>query len=352
MYIGIVVWFVLCGIICFNKKMRSASDKTFYYIFFLVLIVIMGLRNVTVGNDTHQYMVSFELASSHSIKEIVNGELNVAMEPLYLLFMKAVSWIVNDYYAFQFVYSFVYIGGMVYFIKHNTKNTLFATALFLGLDLYLTAFNLQRQMLSVLFSLLAWESMKKKKWKTVLFFWFFAFGVHKTAIVFILASLIYFFRKNKTILIIITLAIVGISIRFDIVIEWLSQNFAEYHNYYGNHKTIQTAAGIWAIWIIIIVLSVITILRKEEKTKPNNDERVIAIFSLLYIIPNIIGLYFNAFQRLGLFFLPFVILLFINFENVLKESYRRKYRYSVMICFLAYFILTSQSSQYDYLFCF
>ena len=360
MYLGIVAWFIFCGLICNDNRKKVASDKSFYYMFFPLLVLVMGLRSASVGVDTRSYIMAFELASNHSIKEIINGDLHLAVEPLYLIFMKVISWIANDYYVFQVIYAIIYCSGMGFFIKNNTDKPLFATALFLGLDLYLNAFNLQRQMLAVMLSLLAWESMKKQKLKRTILFFVIAFCFHRTAIVFVLASLIYFCRKNKTVLRIITLAIIAMSIRFNTILEWLSLNVSEYKNYYGNHKMIQTAGGVWIIWIIVIIMSVITIMMKEKDAFDNNDnnksvvkdDKVIAIFSLLYIIPNIIGLYFNSAQRIGLYFLPFVILLFINFERVLNESYRLKYRYGVMICFLAYFILTSQSSQYDYHFCF
>lgn len=357
MYVGIVAWFVFCCFACYGDRKHTITNKNFYILFFPILIFIMGLRGISVGVDTKQYFAAYELASSHSIREIINGELNLAMETCYLLFMKVISWGGGSYYVFQFVYAIIYIYGMVYFIKKNTDDPVFATALFLGLDLYLTSFNLQRQMFAVMLLLLAWEKMKKQKWKTTILLVTLAFSIHRTAAVFVLASFLYFIRKNKTLIKLATFAVILLSIHFNKILAWLTVNVPEYRNYYGNHKIIHSAGGVWIIWILIITFSIFSILKKNNKNNSDEslytDEGIIGIFSLVYVIMNIVGLFFNYAERIGLYFLPFTLLLFLNVTKSIKNvEYQTVFRRSAIIGFLAYFILTSRSSQYDYTLCF
>lgn len=348
MYLVLVIWLFLCGMnhYALRKKIyKNKNDIIFISSFFIVCLLIMGFRNFSVGVDTITYKIDFEYVTRISINDILAGNSGLDLEKGYLIFMKVISYISNNYYLFQFIVSAIYLYGMGNFLLKTSNNIFLCATLFLGLDLFLMTFNIQRQMLAVMFAINGLIYFNNKQFTKGIIFWMISLLFHRTAIFFILANLIFIFRNNKNLLRAASAIIVVIGINYKRLIPLVERYMPHYYVYFRNQKVMHTARTVWVIWIIILIISTYILLTKRF----NNKERIIAIYSAIFVIMNIIGLYFNYAERIGLYFLPFCILLFDNFCKIFdKVQIKVIYNFSVVFCFIIYFLISSGSSQYIY----
>lgn len=120
-----------------------------------------------------------------------------------------------------------------------------------------------------------------------------------------------------------------------------------YNNYYSNQKEILEAGMVKIMWAIVTAISLYQIYFSRSK---NRYYSVYAMASLIFVAANVIGLIFNYIERLGMYFVPFVILMLEDFgENFEGTWIRRLYWITSGTCFLAFFLITCMSSfQYHY----
>ena len=192
----------------------------------------------------------------------------------------------------------------------------------------------------------SWIFLKKGKNKISILYILVASTFHITALIFMVAYIIYFFRYNKRIIRLIPLVIIIGALNFDRLFPFITRYFTYYHNYYANEKVVQTAGFVWIIWIIVLLIAA-RIIYIAKGT--NTEHSIAAIFSMIWVVCNIIGLSFNYFERLGLYFIPFVSVMFSFSGNYIKSRLVRKiYLNGMTIAFIIYFLLSASSKQYLY----
>lgn len=354
-YVLQVVWLALSAMFCYSiKQNKAAKDKLFVFLAFTFCFVMMGFRNISVGVDTAKYALYYEGVANASW---VNFSSQNSFEFGWNLFMKICSIISSNYYFFQIVYAAVFCVLSARFILRFSDNVVLTTILFFGLGLFTTAFNIQRQMLAVI--LLAnsyWHITKGNRIKSLILI-LVAVSLHTTAILFFAAYIAYFLRRNKRILKFVPIVFVIVAINYQSIIELARILVPSYHNYYANYKTIQSAGGVWLIWIAIICISISSIYMLKRKKNigidSQRDMMLYGIFSLVYITCNIVGLYFNYFERLGLYFWPFVVVLLDRYPLYLRRSTKQIYVCGMIVFFVAYYLLscfTGNKLEYSFFF--
>jgi hypothetical protein len=187
--------------------------------------------------------------------------------------------------------------------------------------------------------------------------------MHILAVVFLGAYFIYGLKKHSQILRLLPLIIIGVAINYKLIIIFLQNNFRRFTNYYANNLPKLEPGMVKILWLIIVVFSLYLIYKKYYASfgkvvgigKNNHTESMcVGIFCLIYIATQVVGLYFNYFDRVGLFFAPFVLPLFEKIGNLVKTSFiRRIYFVGVGGCFIIYFFLSCLGGgQYQYTFYF
>lgn len=345
-YVIQIILLCVIAVICFGKKFEKISVKKnqilFLFIVFSVFILIMGLRDVSVGVDTNTYSKHYSNILNSSWKDIFLG--NVAsntMEIGWNVWMKLCTYVSPYYLFFQIIYAIVYCWFSARFIS-KTSNVFVSTVLFLGLGMFTGAFNIQRQYLAVIWLGNSYLAYREKKIKETVIYFLGAVLVHKLSICFILVYVIYALKDKEKL--VKALPIVGIivALNYKLIIALATVFVPAYHNYYTNEKAApQTASGVWIIWGIIICISLYGIYSKKIR---NQEYKIICIFSLGYVLCNIIGLQFNYFERIGLYFVSLLLLVFADFGLYLKRIYSenigRIYYTGLVGCYIVYYLLS------------
>lgn len=355
MYITLVmVAFLFYGLCYAGKKdtlIYKNRENIYLTVCFLLAALVMGLRGLTVGADTLSYYSKFNDISSSSWSRIffnINLFRYNGLEIGYVFVAKVCSMIINDYAFLQFVLSIIYCFAMMNFLKENVSSKIILTTVFLGSGLYLVAFNINRQMIAVALTALSWNCLCQGKKIKAIILLLLAVTFHLSSFVFVVAYFFYIIRKRKIIFGIAIFAVAIAAINYKSVINFVSLYVNGYANYWGNNRTRQTIGMSIIIFIIVLTLAIYILLQKNKFTM---IEKAYAVFSAIYVICNFIGVYFNYFERIGVYFLPFVILEIDAVAQKMKsKDVYRLYVSGVSICYSLYFLVSSGTAQYTYKF--
>lgn len=368
-YICLLCWILWMAFLCFCPRgvlyFNSNNKTPFLVASIIAATMVMGLRSVSVGQDTLHYSEIFQYVSHESTNNLFSSFYYQSIEIGYIALMKIVS-VFGGYYLFQMVVSCFICGFFAKFISENMNNYFLGMVLFLGFDAYLMSFNISRHMLAVILVANGWSSLNRGKIKKAFLYSLLATLIHTTAIAFLAIYVLYVFRKNKFVIRLIPVLGILAVFSYRKILMFVSSYVTHYNNYYSNHKNTLQVGYAWIIWTIIVAISILLILKTrnlDENIEIQDDEVSIKAMSwsaetylysslgILYVATNIVGMSFNYFERLGLYFVPFVFVVFERFgQYIQRKVLRQMYYFALMISFIVYFIISSQSAQYVYSF--
>ena len=349
---------------CIANKGKQFAGALFVYASFSVLFFISALRGYGVGIDTQHYVDKFLLIQNYSFGEILSSLYTERVEFGYALLNKILGCIFGTPRAIIVANSAIVCYGMAKYTYRYSNASHIAVILFVCSGVFLHSLNITRQIMACVMMINAWGALTYKQyWKSAL--WYLA-GVsfHVTSIVFAVVYFYYLFRENKK-LVFITFSISMLLAMFYRPILALISHFVTSIGYLDNAKDKVSAGGIWLVWMIELLLSAFFIasyyLDKKTWSKININIRIIdsaslicvPIFVVYYIVFTYIGTQFNYMDRFGLYFMLFTIPLFINFGKVADKNWGKYsiiYWVGLQICFIGYFALSIQATQYQYVF--
>ena len=347
-YYSQILFLLLAGVL-FGGTNKNSKRMMAFCLFFLMFFV-MAFRDISVGVDTETYSDMFKDACRYPLNQLM--EMGTYKEEfLFFVLMKFCSLFSDSYYFFQFVFSFLFCLFSVRYLKNSSTDLFFCGVLFVTCGLYLCSFNIQRQMLSIVLLMNGWNSWVKERRLNGLVFFLIAELIHLTSFVFLLVVLLYEVAKRWPKFVKIAPAfIIALLLMWEGLMAFFADNVVLYSNYLGNHKTTQTAGGVVLVWGIISLLSIFVLYFKRHKD--NRDffiPRIAAVMSLFYVATNFIGLEFNYFERIGLYFMPFIIVVYESFCNMIYNKGGSLFiKLMIGAFYIYYYILSFGTEQYHY----
>lgn len=191
---------------------ESIAKKRFIYGASVALILISGLRNEAVGNDTFAYMLHFEDTLDVSWSEIfrnfgetyLNPLNNEGKDPGYRIFEKLIGCVIPNSRLYLFVVAAILISSIGYFINKfsvDLRSTLFCYVFYISLFYGYLPNSAIRQSLALAIVLFAYCLALRKKllWGVVLVV--LASTFHKSAL---LAFLFFLSIRIKNVKVVYT----------------------------------------------------------------------------------------------------------------------------------------------------
>lgn len=185
MEVYFLVAFILT-LLCIGK-----SSKWKLAISFLLLLIIGGFRDVSVGTDTKNYAMLFDSYGSDV------SMMYHATEPLFLLIQFLVAKMGGGYEIMLLIIMAVILGTIHFYAHLVSKSSLYVILSFFLLYFYFYSFNTMRQYMGMGFCLIAFYYLSKKKVKRYFLFIFIAFLFHATALVGLFAYILNKIKLNK-----------------------------------------------------------------------------------------------------------------------------------------------------------
>lgn len=353
MFIYIIQISLLLFVGLFTNPYRKDSLKTYKLLFFVLSFFVMAFRDLSVGVDTLSYSFIYQEISSRTFSQLLYSNI-YQHEILFKLLVKLSSVIYDSYFFYQTVISFLICFGIIRFLEKSSKDFVFTSLIILCCGLYLSAFNITRQMLAVVLLLNGWIFLLEHKHVKAWGVWVIATQIHLSSVIFIVAYILYYlvvFLKRKWIVYLMPIVVALFYYFFFQIIELFGSEFDMYSNYLKNKKEIITAGGIVVIWSIVLLVSLYVLYVSGRKT--NVITKTAAVLSLAYVASKLIGLEFNYFDRIGAYFMAFIIVVFEAATDCINSRpFSKLFKYSILFLYVIYYCLSVTSEQYQYNFYF
>ena len=282
-----------------------------YWLVFIILIFIMGLRDISVGTDNKVYKIIYE--------NIIYGKTSFresSVEIGFTIFCFILGKLGVGYYGFQFIVAVIVNLSFGLFIHRFSKNKFLSLFLYVVTGIYFSAFNIVRQQLALCICLFAiylvWTN--KKMWWAYLLLVLLASTFHLSTLIF-LPLIIVFYKKFNNVHIIALFAIATIFMAYcEPICTWLSKTFyIKYLEKYINTKYFKSGFNTRSFLLTmgyVIALVGICIYEKLCKIKIDNAwSKYIYVMFVLIKYCSLFGCFSLLFSRVSSLFSFGIIIL-------------------------------------------
>lgn len=336
--LSLVIWLVVIHAIVGKR-----NEYKYYILTFFPFAFLMGCRDISVGIDTYQYSLNYDYLMQMSWAEILSKK-----DSAWFVMEKLSSYIYADFHFWQCVYATIYFIIYSIIIKNYCNNKLLAIVIFLSAGLYIYAYNISRQMLSVAFVMLSWDLLNRNKIKQSILFYSLAILTHMSSIV---SLLILFLTKiqlkgfvEKFLPIILLFALFS----FNLLLQQINEYIPQYESYLDNERELHGGGLITILWAIELLFSIYVYYFSSNATK---IYKIAAIGTMIYIGTTILGFSFNYAERIGYVFLPFVLLVFdYVYLDIQNQTFRKFMSFMEILCFMCFFYLAFTGLNYKFFF--
>ena len=341
MYIYYLLFFtIIIGYtILRHKKNATISGKNpFLILVFSCFWFMMGMKNITVGVDTKQYLFRYENSNEAMQYGFLNPEFGY----------NAVQYFLHDVCGFSFhayciiIYFFI-VAALVYFISRYVDDELIGVSIFICLLLAMYMSGL-RQTLAVTLILLSLHYIEKRKLLIFLLLVASAFTIHNSAIIFIPMYFIWGIRLSKkqaALILIIAISALLYQDYLTPIISYLAPAKYDDINLYEGYKM-----NVLVLLSPIIITSFSWYFLKcdNEQKKISVRDSFFFILSCCYIFLIILSLNSNQIGRLAYYFTPgLMVICSSSCSRLIYSSYEKSIGLSskffiVVLCWLYFFI--------------
>lgn len=237
-YIIILSFFVLVSL--FYQK-RILNNKAIWGFFFLILWLIPGLKDLSVGSDAYSYYFGFN--------QDINDARMFSGIQLGWYFINIFFYEISNYQIFQLFCYAVIVGGFLLYIKRYSEYPTLSIVLYIGFAFYLASFNIMRQYiaLAIVFPFIQLKDQHKLKFILIVLL---ASTIHASSIICLLLLFIDKIRLKSiffNIIIILTTFIIGyllpqfinLSSLFSIA-NYVNEGFSGYLENIGGERNLLT----------------------------------------------------------------------------------------------------------------
>ncbi|EKN06845.1 EpsG family protein [Parabacteroides johnsonii] len=289
-----------------NSLSMLGGRRTFCYVVFVILTLLLILRNDYFGTDTQNYHYLFDTIEIHYNSSFL--DINLSSE---WGFYSLVYFLKTNGFSFRFlliVSAVSYMACVSYLIYRYSENIIFSYFIFFTYNFWV--FNTtMRQCFALTFVILAVVCAINKKLLANIAFIILAIMFHSTAIVCIPIYFVINMKLNKKSIVLFILIMITISVMASSIFHSMQQLT-------GKDYTETVTTGYVRMFIIVLLLIVGLILRKKLTIA---DEYWMKLFFVALCLQPIAQ--FNpALFRVNHYFYFFTILLAPNIIHKLNFS--------------------------------
>jgi hypothetical protein len=342
-YMALLVVISIIYIACFKIENIEKQTKVFLLLSSIPLILLMGMRDKSIGTDTIQYYTAFKNISTSKLGWLDYKETRY--EVGYYLLNKIVGLFTQNPQIFLFVVSIIIVAGILLFIYKNPINPFMSVMLFQTLYFYGNSFNLLRQYIAIAIAINSFSYIKERKILKASLIIILASTFHTSALCLLPITIILWrFNINKINLKWFFLGFSVISLCIPLIINLSVKLIPRYEFYLTYHSDYDGGKIMPYLYISMIAVGLF-IISKFKINKVGNYyilSMYIFIAALLGIISNV---YFESASRImayySIFLIIFIPKLVELFQNVLKSKmYKLIIPYGLIVFTCIYYFLS------------
>lgn len=336
-YFILVIIPIIIAILEMNKK--SEKNKSIV-IFFLIMFILLSLRNIKCGIDLANYNYFFKVNSMMTFSELIefygiNGEI------LYYLLNKIISLVTNDFQILLTIIAAICIVPIAKLYKKESRNPILTIALFLTVAPFSMFFSGLRQSIAMAIVIIAFKFIKEKRLVLYIITILIASGFHQSAIIMLLLYPLYHAKITKKWLIfivpLITFTFIFKNQIFSTLILFSSK--------YAERYSVMTSTGAYSILILLILFDIYCFVF-TDKDKETKEFIGLRNFLLCATCIQCFASINSTVMRINYYILIFIpILIPMVYNNSIKYKKIVSLATTVMcIFFITYFFINAYTS--------
>lgn len=331
--------------IAVSNSLKFSNKKFLVAIYSIPLLLILGLRDKSVGSDTYAYSLDYLYWGSIDYSDLVFSFTEECGYKLiqYLFYNMGIPW-----QLFLFILSSFMVYSISVFIYRYSKTTIFTLLLYLTIGIFAMNMTGIRQSVAVCICLFAYYYLENQNDIKFSLLVIVASTIHYTAFAFFVA---YFIRKYCSLkkINIILFALLPIIVRLSAPLFESFFRIVALDKYFGNgyftdvNLTINPLAEL--VPFSILLTSAVLLYLKDKIT-----QREIMFFAMTSVYVCCYELTHAVYMagRLSFYFSMFVIALLDNLLFCIKYRTTRLLIYTiVVVCSILFFIISIPGSSYN-----
>lgn len=322
----------------FNKK--KLSDRLPLYVFFVILLLLLSLRDVRCGADLLTYKNKFEIINISSIESIFNFS---TIEFGYNFFVAINKLIFNNFQFLLFSCAIISIVPIMVFYIKETKHNILTMVLFVSVAPFAMFFSGLRQSIAIGLGVIAYSFCKENKLFRFLLIVFIAFLFHISSIILLLMYPMTHVKITKKWILPVSILFVIFLIYNESIFAVLLKLNEKYEARYVISKT-----GSYTFLIMLLIFTIFSLIIPDENSKEFVGLRNLLILSLYiqcFVPINIVAM------RLNYYFLIFIPVLIPKAIDNSKQKYKQVAKLSavVFVIFFTFWFFKEAYTGVDYL---
>ncbi len=304
----------------FARKMTVSA-------FFVILIALLALRDVTCGTDLVRYELKFAESAHTDWSEIWRSGEDVG----YYLFQKALRTVTSDFGIFLSMVSVLSLGGIWFFYGRESESAPLTIALFVTVAPFTMYFSGLRQILAMAFVIPAWYCAKHKKWGWFILTVLLTFLFHRSGIVIALIYPLYRLRLSRKWVYVLPPA-------FLLVLLFNKPIFRFLMVLAGEEDYPMSDTGAYAVLILLALLTVYSFVIPDGK-QMDDDTYALRNMLILAVFLQCFAPVHTLAMRVNYYFLLFIPILIPKIARRAKPVWSFAARVSVIVMVVFFTIL-------------
>lgn len=241
-----------------NHSTVIRSDNIALPTFFFLFLLVLALRDDTIGRDLPTYKYMFQFYGQLPIADILAD----SREVLFRLYCWAIyNWVSDNYQLFLAITAIISVLPMSYVYNQDKSHGYLKIAIFVNMSTFIMLFSGIRQGLAMSIGLMAYQALKEKK-DIMFFFWsIVAAFIHHTGFMVLLFYPLYKMRFKKRDLIWILPSIFLVIVFNRQIFNFLSSLIGAYDDKYG---VLAESTGAFGSFLLFGMFSIFSYVITDE----------------------------------------------------------------------------------------
>lgn len=322
---------------CYERKQNIQETNCLISIFFVLLFILLSLRDETIGRDLDNYRYYFEKISQMSRDELLQYNLDV----LYTILVWSIGKLTDNYQIFLVIIAAITVFPIAVTYNQDKQHSFLKVVLYMNMSTFIMLFSGLRQSIAIAIGVIAYEFVKRKKPMCFLLFALIAWGFHHSAFMILIFYPLYHVKfKKKHLWFVIPCILV--------VFAFNKQIFTWATNLIGGEKYIATtiSTGAYTMLILFALFAVFSYIIPDEK-KMDNETLGLRNFLLLSILLQSFSPVHNLAMRMNYYFIIFIPMLIPKVITCAKENLKDIAYVSKIILtifFVSYYLINTYNS--------
>lgn len=327
-------------IVAFGRNREIMDHSWALPVFFLLLMIILSLRGVSVGTDLKNYQYYFERITLLDFQELSSVDL----DGLFVLLIWVVGKFTDSFQLFLAIIAVITVLPVAMLYCQDREHGFLKIVLLMNMSTFVMLFSGLRQSIALAIGVIAYEFVKKKKPFSFLLCVLVAFGIHHTAFMMLLYYPLYHYTFKKKHLWFVIPGVIFVFLFnksiFEVATSFLSQFLHE------KYTTEIQNTGAYTMLLLFIAFAAVAYILPDEKAL---DKETLGLrnFLVLAVVLQCFSPIHTLAMRLNYYFIMFIPVLM---PKLLKPNKVFNHEFvfmvkSVMVVFFAgYYLLTTYVS--------